>query len=107
MVASLMEQFLAKEITSRLAISPTVFFGMLLIVVVSTSRILSISSRPTILPIIPKLLTGVGPILIKSPTFKSLMLPNTLITASHPSGCGTLVNYILATETSSNLLLFL
>ena len=69
---------------------------MLLIVVVSTSKILSISSLPTILPITPRLFTGVGPILIKSPRFKSLILPKTLITASHSSGWGTLVNSILA-----------
>ena len=72
---------------------------MLRIVVVSTSRILSISSLPTILPITPKLLTGVGPTLMLSPKLRSLMFPKTLIAASHSPGCGTLVNSIFATET--------
>ena len=76
-------------------------------VFVSTSKILSISSLPTISPIIPRLLTGVGPILIVSPKLKSLILPSTLIAASHSSGWGTDVNSIFATEISFNLSPFL
>ena len=100
--ASFKVELTFKDTTSRLAISPTVFLGILLIVVVSTSKILSISSLPTILPITPKLLTGVGPILMVSPKLKSLMFPKTLIAASHSPGCGILVNSIFATEISFN-----
>ena len=83
-------------------ISLTVFLGILLIVLVSTSKILSVSSRPTILPITPRLFTGVGPIFIVSPIFKVLIFPKILIAASHSAGCGTLVNSILATDKPSN-----
>ena len=76
-------------------------------VLVSSKRILFISSRPTIVPRIPKLFTGVGPILIVSPKVKSLILPKTLIAASHSLGCGTLVNSIFATVISSTLFPFL
>ena len=86
LAASFILQSILKEITLRLAISPTVFLGMLLMVLVFTSKMLSISSRPTISPITPRLFTGVGPILITSPKFKSLMLPKTLIAASHSLG---------------------
>ena len=83
--ASFKPQSIFKEITFLLAISHTVCFGMLLIVVVSTSKILSISSLPTISPMIPRLFTGVGPIFIVSPRFKSLIVPSTFIAASHSS----------------------
>ena len=107
LAASFRLQSIFREITFLLAISPTVILGMLLMVFVSKSRILSISSLPTISPIMLKLFTGVGPILTVSPRFKSLILPSTFMAASHSAGCGTEVNSIFATEISSNLLLFL
>ena len=80
---------------------------MLLIVLISRRRILSMSSLPTIVPINPRLFTGVGPTRTVSPIFRLLMFPNTFIAASHSPGCVMLVNSIFATEASSSFLSFL